>query len=270
MKNALIISGIFHLSLLVFAAMDVPWFDTVENAEMQVIPVEMVDIAEVTKTVEIAKVPEPQRDKPKPPEKQPERMAELPPPPPKMQSTMPLPTQTAEKPAEKPKPPVKRAEAPQVQPRSRPKPPSRYSADRIAALLNKVPEKESVIESLAERFGPQEQQATSLDVQRQTMSISAAIRKKIEDQCWNPPSGALDAGSLRVTVVMYLTPDGSLARTPVAEDYARMAGAQKVAADSALRAVRMCAPYSDLNLPKEMYDQWREIKMNFDPSEMIS
>ena len=94
--------------------------------------------------------------------------------------------------------------------------------------------------------------------------------KKIEDQCWNPPSGALDAGSLRVTVSMYLTPEGSLARPPQAEDYSSMTGPQKVAADSALRAVRMCAPYSDLNLPKEMYDQWREIKMNFDPSEMIS
>lgn len=270
MKTALIISGIFHVSLLIFAAMDIPWFDRVVHAEMQIIPVEMVDIADVTRTVEIAKIPEPQKEKPKPPQKRPERRAELPPPPPKMQSSMPLPTQEVTKVAEKPKPPVKRAEAPQAAPRERPKPPSRYSADRIAQLLNKVPEKESVTERLADRFGPQEQQMTSLDVQRQTMSISAAIRKKIEDQCWNPPSGALDAGSLRVTVLMYLTPEGALARPPVADDYVRMAGAMKVAADSALRAVRMCAPYSDLKLPKEMYDQWREIRMNFDPTDMVS
>jgi len=270
LKTALIISGIFHVSLLIFAAMDIPWFDSVKDAEMIIIPVEMVDIAEVTKTVEIAKVPEPQREKPKPPEKRPERRAELPPPPPILQSSMPLPTEQIEKPAEKPKPPEKRAEAPQVAPRARPKPPSRYNADRIAALLNKVPEKESVTDRLAERFGPQEQKATSLDVQRQTMSISAAIKKKIEDQCWNFQSGALDAGNLRVTVQMYLTPTGELARPPVADDYVRMSGPMKVAADTALRAVRMCAPYSDLNLPRELYDQWREIKMNFDPSEMIS
>ena len=103
--------------------------------EMQIIPVEMVDIAEVTKTVEIAKLPEPTKEKPKPPEKRPERVAAaLPPPPPKMASTMPLLDQPKEKPAAKPKPkPVQRAEAPRVWPHEiRPapsKPPSRFSSD---------------------------------------------------------------------------------------------------------------------------------------------
>jgi len=270
LKNALIISGIFHTSLLVVAALDIPWFESDEDIVMQIIPVEMVDISEVTKTQEIAKLPEPTKDKPRPPERKIERAAALPPPPPKMASTMPLLDQPTEKPTVKPQAPVKRAEAPQVAPRSRPRPPSRFSADRLSALLNKIPEEKTVTERLAERYGQQEQQMTSLDVQRQTMSISAAIQKKIEDQCWNPPSGALDAGSLRVSVSMQLAPDGSLARPPEAEDYARMNGRLKVAADSALRAVRMCAPYSDLKLPKELYNQWKEIKMNFDPSGMIS
>ena len=145
----------------------------------------------------------------------------------------------------------------------------RYNSDRIAQLLNKVPKKENVIEQLSDRLGSQEQQATSLDVRRQVMSISTAIQKKIEDQCWNPPSGALDAGSLKVRVKFYLTQEGKLARPPIADDYVRMAGSMKVAADSALRAVRMCAPYSDLKLPQEMYDQWREVILNFDPSGMI-
>lgn len=268
MKNALIISGVFHVALLVTAAMDIPWFDSVEDSEMVIIPVEILPFAEETKTMEIAKLPDTEREKPKPPERQVERRAELPPPPPNMPSTMPLPTQET-KPAEKPKAPIKRAAPPQISQRAKPKPPSRYSADRIAQLLNKVPEKESITERLTDRFGPQEQQATSLDVQRQTMSISSAIQKKIEDQCWNPPSGALDAGSLKVRVSMYLTLDGKLARPPVADDYARMAGSMKVAADSALRAVRMCAPYSDLKLPQEMYDQWREVILNFDPSGMV-
>lgn len=266
MKNSLVISGAFHVSLLIFAAMDIPWFDRVENAEMVVIPVEVLPIAEETRTMEIAREPDVMKEKPKPPPKQPQRVDNLPPPPPRMQSTMPLPTQTAEAPAEKPKPPVQRAEAPTVTPKSKPRPPSRLD---IAALINKVPEK-TLEERLAERFGPQEQQMTSLDVQRQTMNISSAIRKKIEDQCWNPPVGADASESLRVTVQVYLLPTGQLARAPVAEDYGRMNGFLKVAADSALRAVRMCAPYDDINLPQEMYDQWKEIKMNFDPSDMIS
>lgn len=268
MKTPIIISIIFHVGVLVFASQDIPWFDGFDARPMEIIPIEMVDIAEITKLQEIAKIPEPDKQKPEPP-KRPERRAEMPPPPPRMQSTMPL-LERADKPTAKPKAPIKRAQAPTVSPRSRPKPPSRFSADRVAALLNKIPEEQSVTERLAERFAKQEQQMTSLDVQRQTMSISAAIQKKIEDQCWNPPSGALEAGSLKVRVYMYLTLDGALARPPAADDYARMNGPLKVAADSALRAVRMCAPYSDLNLPKNMYDQWQEVILNFDPSGMIS
>ena len=171
---------------------------------------------------------------------------------------MPLLEQPKIKPAAKPQPrPVQRAEVPRVAPRQRPKPPSRFSSDRIAALLNKIPKSQTATERLAEKYGQQEQQMTSLDVRRQTMSISAAIQKKIQDQCWNPPAGALEAGTLKVTVYIQLTPDGDLARPPTADDYNRMSGPFKVAADSALRAVRMCAPYSDLELPQNLYDQWR-------------
>ncbi len=268
MKNALIISGFFHVVLLVTAAMEIPWFDDVENSEMVIIPVEILPFSEETRTKEVAKLPNIDRKKPNPPEKQPIRQAKLPPPPPKMLSTMPLPNQV-QKPPKNIKVVDLKTVAPQISQRKKPKPPSRYNSDRIAQLLNKVPKKENIIERLSDRLGPQEQQENSLDIRRQVMSISSAIQKKIEDQCWNPPSGALDAGSLKVRVKFYLTQEGKLARPPVADDYVRMAGSMKVAADSALRAVRMCAPYSDLKLPQEMYDQWREVILNFDPSGMI-
>lgn len=271
MKAPIIISIIFHAGVLVFATLDIAWFDSADVRPMEIIPIEMVDISELTKLQEIAKVPEPDQEKPEPP-KRPERRAEMPPPPPRMQSSMPLP-ESASKPAAKPKPPVKRAQAPAISERAKPKPPSRFSASRVAALLNKIPEEQSASDRLAEKYAKQEQQMTSLDVRRQTMSISAAIQKKIEDQCWNPPSGALDAGSLKVRVYMYLSLDGELMRAEV-EGRNRMNSpgqeSLRTAADSALRAVRMCAPYSDLKLPKNMYDQWREVIMNFDPSGMIS
>ena len=267
MKTPIITSSIFHVGVLIFASQDITWFDGHVDRPMEIIPIEMVDIADVTKLQEITKLPEPDQEKPAPP-KRPERRAEMPPPPPRMQSSMPLP-ESASKPAAKPKAPVKRAQAPTVSPRSKPDRPSRFSAARVAALLNKIPEEQSATDRLAEKYAKQAQQMTSLDVRRQTMSISVAIQKKIEDQCWNPPSGALDAGSLKVKVYMYLTLDGELTRV-FAEDYTRMNGPLKVAADSALRAVRMCAPYSDLKLPKNMYDQWREVIMNFDPSGMLS
>ena len=271
MKNALIISGVFHASLLVMAAMDIPWFDSYEDSEMVIIPVEVLPFDDKTQTMEIAKLPEPQREKPKPPERRPERVAELPPPPPRMQSTMPLPTPPqADKPKPKPKPEV-RAEAPRVTPRSRPRPPSRLNSDRIAALLNKVPEQENVLDSLADRFGPQEQQASSLDVQRQTMQIKDAFKIKMRDnKCWNLPAGSLEAAKLQVKVRFRLSREGEILGQPRVEDYSNMTGALRSAADSARRAVFICAPYDDLKLPAELYDEWKEIILNFDPSEMIS
>ena len=135
MRAAIIISVIFHSSVLIFASLDIPFLRNEEFRPMTIIPVEMVKIADVTNVREIVKKPEPLKDKPEPPKKPQERRAELPPPPPKMASTMPLPTQKAN---EKPKPPVKRAAAPTVSPKSKPKVPSRFSADRVAALLNRL------------------------------------------------------------------------------------------------------------------------------------
>ena len=177
MKNALTISGLFHVVLLVTAAMEIPWFDSVENSEMVIIPVEILQFAKETRTKEIAKLPNIEREKPKPPEKRPIRQAKLPPPPPKMLSTMPLPNQV-QRPTKNIKVADLRSVAPEISQREKPKPPSRYNSDRIAQLLNKVPKKENIIEQLSDRLGSQEQQATSLDVRRQVMSISSAIQKK--------------------------------------------------------------------------------------------
>jgi hypothetical protein len=40
----------------------------------------------------------------------------------------------------------------------------------------------------------------------------------------------------------------------------------QVAAEAAMRAVRRCEPYS---MPPEKYGAWREIILNFDPSQMF-
>ena len=40
----------------------------------------------------------------------------------------------------------------------------------------------------------------------------------------------------------------------------------KVLAESALRAVRLCQP---LKVPPTGYDKWKDLQLNFNPSEMI-
>jgi hypothetical protein len=251
--------------------LDIPFMRYEEVRPMTIIPVEMVKISDVTNVREMVKIPEPQKDKPEPPKKV-ERAVEMPPPPPKMASTMPLEVQQ-EKPKVKPKAPVKRAAAPRVTPKAKPRPPSRFSSDRIAALLNKVEPAPKATDKLAEKYAQQPQQMSALDLRVQTISIADAVRKRIYDNgCWNVVSGSIDASNLKVTVSMRLTPDGNLARTPEVLNSARdngvSEGAFRTASESALRAVRKCAPYD--MLPKDKYDLWQEMQINFDPKDMLA
>jgi hypothetical protein len=64
-----------------------------------------------------------------------------------------------------------------------------------------------------------------------------------------------------------LARDGALLTQPqLASGVAPGDTTMRVAADNALRAVRMCAPYE---LPPATYDRWRDVIFTFDPREMI-
>jgi hypothetical protein len=67
-------------------------------------------------------------------------------------------------------------------------------------------------------------------------------------------------------VTINLNPDGSLAGPP------RIVGGgadplSQIAAESAVRAVQICAPFDIL--PPEKYQVWRVINFIFDPSHML-
>lgn len=79
-------------------------------------------------------------------------------------------------------------------------------------------------------------------------------------KCWNPPPGASDA-NLVARIQVVLQPDGSLAATPqTIEAPSHPMG--PAYANSAVRAIRMCAPY---RLPPEKYDQWHDNVLTFVP-----
>ena len=91
-----------------------------------------------------------------------------------------------------------------------------------------------------------------------------ALRRQIA-RCWNPPVGAVGADAAGVRVAFSLTPEGQVEGQPQVVS----SGSGPVylaAADSAVRAVRRCAPYS---LPFEKYEAWREVVVNFDPRDML-
>jgi len=96
-----------------------------------------------------------------------------------------------------------------------------------------------------------------------TVSEVDALRTRIA-QCWTPPSGWTDPAEVRVVMIINLSPDGSVAQTPQVVE-APVGRYANTAPESAVRAVRACAPYV---LPPEKYPDWKEVKITFDPRAM--
>jgi hypothetical protein len=139
----------------------------------------------------------------------------------------------------------------------------KFDADRIAALLDKrQPQRLAAagnVLSAAPSLGTATGSAPKL-----TMSEIDALRARIQ-QCWNPPAGAADAKDLIVEVRIRFNQDGSLAAQPTVSNRGSSTYFQ-VAAESALRAVVRCAPYTFLPISK--YDVWKDVEVTFDPRDM--
>lgn len=159
----------------------------------------------------------------------------------------------------------------------RPKPPkkakttkaeaAKFDADKIAALLNKVPEKSvggpSAPMPVAHPERPSRGQDDGSD-SAMTISEIDALRARIA-QCWSPPVAGLGAASTAVKLRLRLNPDGTLMGQPELVS-ASASPIFRAAADSAVRAVWQCQPYA---LPATKYALWRDMILNFDPREMI-
>ena len=91
------------------------------------------------------------------------------------------------------------------------------------------------------------------------------LRARLRD-CWNLPAGAAEARDLNIEVRILLKQDGSLQAEPKVLNRSSNPFFQ-VAAESALRAVRTCAPFSFLPVAK--YEAWKDIEINFDPQYMF-
>jgi outer membrane biosynthesis protein TonB len=146
-------------------------------------------------------------------------------------------------------------------------PEEEFNPDEVAALLNKQEEQGGGA------LVPTEEPQTigSIDGQSEaqmTQSELAALQARLY-QCWNPPVGVREAGSLVVTIRISLLQDGSLASDPqlMSVGFASDPLAQ-IAAESAIRAVLDCAPFGDILRP-EKYALWREIDFVFDPRQML-
>ena len=138
----------------------------------------------------------------------------------------------------------------------------RRVTDEIAALLNR--EKPSG-GGAAASVTPASLGGSRTNAAKLSNSEMDLLRRAI-GRCWNPPAGAMNADGLIVKVSMQLDRSGQVVGRPRIVDQPGGRTGQ-IAAEAAVRAMRRCAPYTQL--PAEKFETWSEVVVNFDPRDMF-
>jgi len=138
--------------------------------------------------------------------------------------------------------------------------------NQIAALIDKAKEEQALTEKKTSKLTQSSVKnsfATGL-----TLSQEDALRAQIFG-CWSVPLGLPYDESLLVRIKLQLKKDGTILKSEIL-DHERMnkPGQKfyKILAESALRAVRICQP---LKVPPTGYEKWKNLQLNFDPTEML-
>jgi outer membrane biosynthesis protein TonB len=279
MGRSTFISAALHTAILFFALVAFPPAK-MDKAPLIAIPVDLATPSEITKVKagsagakdEAPLVGKPKEKKPeavkeaKKPSEQSAELAAKPEPQPKPETAPKAEPQKDAKKPEAKKPDARPVKSKAAAAAKKPAEKKRdFDTDRIAALLNKIPDAaDEPAPVMASDEAPSKVRGQS-DGTQASMSVNEidALRTRIA-QCWNPPPGGLGAGQIVVKLRLRLNEDGTLVGYPTVAN----SGASpffQAAADSAVRAVYQCQPYT---LPSDKYALWRDMILNFDPSEM--
>lgn len=253
-----------------------------------VIPIEIVNIADVTQAPSLKVKPkvdgpkEEPKEKPEPPkptpvaEKLPEPEPEPKPEPepeptPEPELTMDDLLAPLEK--EKPKEEKPKEEKPKEKPKEKKKDKKKdkkknKKKKNFMSLLNNIEKTEPSSEGPAQ--AEQDESSTADHAANNIGELSITeldlIRRQLE-QCWNRPAGAKDGKDLNVDIKVEINPDATVRSAvivktskPLSDPYMR------AVAESAKRAVQnpKCSP---LKLPLDRYEQWKTVTIVFTPRE---
>jgi len=274
-RQTLLIAGAAHVALI--AALSVAFAHAQPPLVVpeQAVPVEFIQIAD---RVAATAPPRPAPPAPAtPPQPAPPPVAKAvpdPPPPPEPSAPPVKPAKLAAPPQPaRPTPldpPPRPAKAVPKLPPAKPSVPLLDAAE-LGSLLDKAlpkPRRKTLDTSAMAKAIDQSLPRARLDP-RATATLQAAIRAQIFP-CWNPPIGGADVRRMTVTLHVEFGRDGSVSARPEVAGQtgatADNAGYARSFADTARRAVLRCAP---LKLPADLYDQWKSVDINFDPSAMV-
>ena len=128
----------------------------------------------------------------------------------------------------------------------------------------------STLSNMTERKNNKLTQSSVKNSFAQALSLSEedALRAQIFG-CWSVPLGLPYDENLLVRIKLKLKKDGTIMKSEILDHQRMNRPGQKfykVLAESALRAVRLCQP---LKVPPTGYEKWKNIQLNFDPTEML-
>ena len=138
--------------------------------------------------------------------------------------------------------------------------------NQIAALIDKAKEEEAVKKDKIDKLTQSNVKnsfATGL-----SLSEEDALRAQIFG-CWSVPLGLPYDKDLLVRIKLKLKQDGTIMKSEILDHQRMNRPGQKfykVLAESALRAVRLCQP---LKVPPTGYERWKDLQLNFNPTEML-
>tara|TARA_B100000965_G_C19504478_1_gene718989 strand:+ start:74 stop:883 length:810 start_codon:yes stop_codon:yes gene_type:complete len=267
MTKGLIFSITFHMMMIILTALSLPFMTRDPISLPPIVSVELIQISDKT---QIPFAPKARKiiDKVK---KDEERV---------VSEQAPPSAKAKEKPDRIPLPDDKKEKKQLIKKKQNPeeiKPQIRQSSEfekeelintnEIAALIDKAKEEQAV------RKEDENNKLTQSSVKNSfasglTLSEEDALRAQIFG-CWSVPLGLPYDEDLLVRLKLELKKDGTILKSEIIDHQRMNMPGQKfykILAESALRAVRLCQP---LRVPPTGYEKWKNIQLNFDPTEML-
>ncbi len=290
MKTALVLSAAFHLSIVIFGVVGLPFIQKPIVIPPQPISIEVVDISEIRTTNK-----KPQEAKPKPKDEPPPKVKEEIKAPPKVTAKEPPKVKPMEKPAEPKKedvkppepdtPPPPEEKLAEAKPEPKPEPPKKEEPkedkeektvseeDFLSVLKNLQDEKPTGEENPDgdEKASPEESplaqfadklSATEIDMIARALNIQFA-------SCWNLMAGARNAEDITVSINLQVRPDRTVQSARIVDQWRYTQDSfYRAAADTALRAIKH-PNCETLDLPEDKYNLWKDLTFNFNPSTQL-
>lgn len=283
MRNGIAFSTILHVGAVLVFILGLPHLWDEPLILEQPVVVELVEIGDKTnpppKKIETPEPPKPEPPKEEPKPQQPEPKPEPPKPEPAPEPPKPEPKPEPlpePKPEPKPEPP-KAEEKPKpsklaaVKPKTKPKPPQ-DNFDQLLKTVERFREtpKPSTPEPKVVANVPNAHEKGSArhsSSEPISMTVLDAVRAQVEKN-WNIDAGAKDAADLVVEVRIQLLKDGTVHAATIVDSLRYGTdGYWRSMADSARRAVLLSSPLQ--GLPPDKYDQWKDVKMRFNPKDVV-